>query len=152
MFRGLALAMAYLKIGFKTRRSSIYIYPNKFIYSVLNKFLQQGLILGYGIYTNKQLFYTPGVKLNKTGRIKRRSFLISVYLKYSSTFESVLHDIALVSTAGHRVYFKYAEVYKAYVRGDVYLISTSGFGLLFTYEIILQGLDVGGEVVLRVYY
>ena len=78
--------------------------------------------------------------------------LISVFFKYNLQHDSVLRDITMVSTSGHRVYFKYADVFKAYAKGDVYLISTSEYGLKYTFEIILLNLKIGGEVLLKLSY
>lgn len=157
MFTTLALAIAHLKVGFKGRKSSVGIYPNKLVYKILAKLKSNGLILGYGLYRSKGILYKKkNLKYNNNNRQettnKKKNYLISVYFKYDLLYESVLQDLTLISTPGHRVYFKYHDIFKAYNKGEIYLLSLNNGNLVFTSEIILNNLKIGGEVILRLKY
>ncbi len=154
MFKGLALAIAHLKVGLKGRKQHIGIYPNKLVYRVLEKLRKHNLIIGYGLYKHKFNFFFQKQLLQplKVTTLKRRKFLISVHLRYDNMFESIIRDIKCISTSGHRVYFNYHDVVRAYAQGDELLISTTGFGLIFVSEIISFGYKTGGEVILKIVY
>ena len=154
MFKGFTLAIAHLKVGLKGRKNYIGLYPNKLVYRVLEKLRQHNLIIGYGLYRPRVNFVsnTKTNVPNKITTLRRRKFLISVFLRYDNLFESIIRDIKCVSTSGHRVYFNYNDVLRAYAQGDEFLLSTTSFGLIFISEIVTFGYKTGGEVLLKILY
>lgn len=156
MFKGFALAIAHLKVGLKGRKNNIGLYPNKLVYQVLEKLRQHNLIIGYGLYKPKGSFVVQKQRLHdnylKLTTLKKRKFLISVYLRYDIMFEPVIQDIKCISTSGHRVYFNYQSVLRCYAQGHEYLLSTTTYGLIFVSEIVCFGYKTGGEVLLKIVY
>jgi len=128
----LANTIANIKLGLKTKRLSVRAYPNKFIKRVLRKLTEEGILRGFSI----------DITDNK---------LIRIYLKYDEQFSPVIKDLKLISTSGKRKFFKHKEILEVYARGEIYLISTTK-GLFTVDEIVYNNLQIGGEVILRVYY
>ena len=128
----LANTIANIKLGFNVKRLSVSCYSNTFIDRILRKLTLEGLIRGFSLDLENP-------KINR------------VYLKYDENFESVIKDLKIISTSGKRVYFKYKEILKAHARGETYFISTSK-GIFTIDEIVYNDMQIGGEVILRVYF
>jgi small subunit ribosomal protein S8 len=128
----LANTIANIKLGLKTKRISVRCYPTNFLKRILRKLTNEGILRGFSVDLEN---------IN----------LIRVHLKYDEYFAPVIKDIKIVSTSGKRVYFKYKEILEVHARGEIYLISTTK-GIFTIDEIVYNNLQIGGEVILRVYY
>ena len=114
----LALAIAHLKVGLLSGKSTIGIYPNKIVYKILEKLQKHKLIQGWGIYRNKGfIVHSKNLSFNKINQEQKakttklkRFFLISIYFRFDAYKKNVLHDIFIISKPGHRVYFKYYDI------------------------------------------
>src|SRR3978361_814022 len=105
MFSRLAHAIGNIKVGVQTKKIKVSCVSNKLIKQILRKLIHEGLIRGFG-----KNFLKP--------------FQIYIYLKYDSHMVSVIKDIKLISTCGHRVYFSFKDVKRAYKTGQFYLLTT----------------------------
>ena len=128
----LANAIANLKLGLKMKRLSIRCFPNNFLKRILRKLISEGVLRGFSVDLEN-------------------SKILRVHLKYDENFFPVIKDLKIISTAGKRVFFKYKEILEVHARGEIYLISTSK-GLFTVDEIVYNNFQIGGEVILRIYY
>jgi len=129
MFTRLSFAIAHIKLGLKIKKLKVKCVPNKLIKKILRKLILDGFLNGFSYIYNKPYY-------------------IEIYLKYDFNLLPIIKNIKLISTAGHRVYFKYRQVIKAYKKGHYFLLSTTK-GLFTITEIMLYRLKIGGEVILQ---
>ena|ERR1700709_478660 len=132
MFTRLAFAIAHIKLGLKIKKIKVKCIPNKLIKKILRKLILDGFLNGFSYINNKPYY-------------------IEIYLKYDFNLIPIIKNIKLISTAGHRVYFKYRQVVKAYKKSHYFLLSTTK-GLFSITEIMLYQLKIGGEVILQLNY
>jgi ribosomal protein S8 len=125
----LANMIANLNLGLKTKKLKVFSFYNKFILRILRKLYFEG--------------YIRGLELNNN--------TIFIFLKYDENFLPAFFNIKIVSTSGHRLYFTFKQILHAYQNNKIYLISTSK-GIFFVHEIILNNLNLGGEVILFINY
>jgi ribosomal protein S8 len=132
MFYHFANAIANIKGGMMTKRLIVRCTTNKLNLRILHKFVLEGYIRGFGIDS-----------LN--------SKKLCIFLKYDEQYNSILRNLKVISTPGNRVYFSYKRVLEAYSRGETYLLTTTK-GLFTINEIIYFRLQIGGEVILQIFF